>query len=151
MNVSLIVYLSEIAILMTTIIIGFIFYEGKRKEGYIKFLGISIAIYIIIASLTFVFEIPQIDVNIEQIEAKSTQQIEEIIAKYHFTDVSDKVKINGNIDYNKIGEYEIDVEVDTLLGSYKKNVVIKVVDTKKPEIILEGEKDYKQSYSPILL
>ena len=84
---------------------------------------------------------------IENIEVGTEVNIARPKTIYHFRDVTDKVKINGNVDYKKVGEYNVIYTLDTLLGKYEKQEKIKVVDTVAPEIVLEGEREYRQSYA----
>ncbi len=149
MGVSTIIYASELAILAVAIIVGLIIFEVKHKKGFLKFLGVTLGIFILAFCITFTFEKPEMELLEEsiQLEVGTNEQIQIPKTKYHFQDVTKKVQINGNIDYSKVGEYKINFEVDTLLGKYSKPAQIKVVDTKVPEITLEGEEDYKQSYA----
>ncbi len=148
MGVFNIIYLSTTLITAITVIVSSIMFEKKHKDGYLKFLGIVLLIYAVIFAVTFVLEKPEIhEENIETIEVNSNVEIKKPKAEYHFSDVSDKVKIYNHIDYNKVGEYEIEYEVDTIIGPYKKVVKVVVVDTQSPIIELEGGEDYKQSYS----
>ena len=85
--------------------------------------------------------------QVETIEANDGKEVAKPKTKYHFMDVTNKVKVNGNIDYNKIGEYNLQFEVNTWIGKYTKNTKVKVVDTKAPEIILTGGEKVNNSYS----
>ena len=85
--------------------------------------------------------------QIETIEANTGKEVKKPKTIYHFMDITNKVKVKGEIDYNKIGEYNLQFEVDTWLGKYAKNAKVKVVDTKAPEITLTGGEKINQSYS----
>ena len=148
MGIFNIIYLSAALITVLTIIVGSIIFKVKQKNGYLKFLGIVSLIYLVIFAATFIFERPEIyEDNIEKIEVNSQKEIAKPKAEYHFLDVTDKVRVYSHVDYNKIGEYEIEYEVDTIIGPYKKVIKVEVVDTQCPEIELEGGEEYKQSYS----
>ena len=66
---------------------------------------------------------------------------------YHFFDITKKVEIEGNIDYSKIGTYEITYKVPTLFGTYTEKETISVVDTTPPDLTLTGEIEINQSYA----
>ena len=130
----------------------------KRKKDLYGYIGITMTIFLILLVVTFVFEKPQIiitNINNEKtsmnevtIEAKSDERIENPIVHYHFRDISDQVIINDkNVDYDKVGEYSILYEVETLTGKCIKEVKVKIIDTKAPNIILEGGEEYNQSYT----
>lgn len=148
MGINYVLYLSEIIVLAIVWIIGVIIFEVKHKEGLLKFFGIVSFIFIVLFSLTFILERPQMDIKvIDDIEVKSKEKIARPRTIYHFQNVTDKVRINGNIDYQKTGEYTVQFEIDTLIGKYIKSVKVNVVDTKAPEITLEGEEKYNQPYT----
>ena len=153
MGVFNILYIAEAAIIAIAIIAGLILYKVKHKNGFLKFLGISLGSFIFVFILTFVFERPEVhfpqndNLEICQIEVGSREKIKIPKTSYHFADVTKNVSINGNIDYNKTGEYSITLEVDTLLGKYIQPAKVKIIDTKAPVIQLEGEEDFKQSYA----
>lgn len=86
-------------------------------------------------------------VGMETIEASTEKEVAKPKTTYHFMDITEKVNVKGNIDYNKIGEYNIQFEVDTWLGKYARNAKVKIVDTKAPEITLNGGEKINNSYS----
>ena len=144
----LIVYAVELICIALIWIIGTIIFLTKHKKGVAKFLGISFAVFLIVFIVSFIFERPQMDLKeIENIEVKTQVNIKKPKTHYHFQDVTDKVKINNNIDLNTIGEYKIEFVLDTFLGKYSVEDTVKVEDTTPPEIKLEGEEEYKLSYS----
>ena len=85
--------------------------------------------------------------SIQIIEVNSGAVLQKPNTIYHFMDETNNVNIVGDIDYNKVGEYNVKFELDTIAGKYEKEAVIKVVDTEPPEIILKGEEEYKLSYN----
>ena len=150
MGISTIIYISELAILAVAIIAGLIIFEVKHKKGYLKFLGIALGIFILAFGITFALEKPEIELSKEEnieLEVGTGNQIQLPKTKYHFKDVTEKVRVNGNVDYSKVGEYDITFEVDTLFGKYSKPAKIKIVDKRAPEITLEGEENFNQSYA----
>lgn len=147
MNINYIIYLSEIIALVLALIIGLIIFKAKHKKGYLKFLGISIVVFLVIFAVSLILEKPQVDsYNLANLEVQSGENIGKIKAMYHFKDISDKVKVIGDIDYNKVGEYDVKLEIDTLIGKYSQDAKIKIVDTKKPEIALVGGEQFNLSY-----
>ena len=159
------IYLIEIMFTIASIIIGLIIYEGKHKKGFWKFLSIILLICTITIGATFMLEKPKMEVNeiIEEetstkdtpkmetgdivIEVNSTEKVKKPKTIYHSKDVTENVRIIGEVDYQKIGEYKIKFELDTSSGIYSKEAVVKIVDTKPPKITLEGEENYKLSYT----
>ena len=141
-------YIIEIITFATIWLIGTVLFVKKHKKGLLKFLEITILSFIVIFTVTFVLEKPQMELKeIENIEAKSQIKIPIPKTYYHFKDITDKVRITNNIDLNNIGEYNVEFEVDTLIGKYTKKDKVKVIDTTSPEIIIEGDEEYKLSYS----
>lgn len=148
MKVTYLAYLIETIVIMIVIGSGLAYFGLKKKKGYSLFLGISILVYILAVGATFVLEKPRIETNgIQTIEVFSAKELRKTTAQYHFQDISDQVKMKGNINYNQIGEYPVEYEVDTLLGPYRETGVVRVVDSKPPELTLEGESNYSQSYA----
>lgn len=148
MGINNIIYLAEVVILAIAIIALLIVFKVKHKKGLLKFLGIALGSFILIFGATFLLEKPDMQINETQtIEAKSKDEILSPKTIYHFQDVTNKVSTKGEVDYNKIGEYDVTYEIDTLFGKFTKQGKVKVVDTTAPEITLEGGENYKQSYS----
>lgn len=150
MSLNLIIYLVEIIVLAIAILVGFIMYKinHKHKKIFFKFFEIAVGIFIFIIGTTFIIEKPNInseDVIVFQVNENNA--ISAPSAMYHFQNVTDNVKINGDINYHELGEYYINFEVDTLLGPYTKPSKVIIVDTKQPEITLEGGDEYTQSYA----
>jgi len=143
-----VIYISEAIIALLTLIVSFIIFRLKHKKGFLKFLTISIATFFVLFIITFILERPEIDIdNIDSIEVNSAPIMPKINSKYHFKDITERVNVKGNVDFNKVGEYDIQIEVNTIIGIYKKEAKISIVDTIKPEITLEAGEEYKQSYS----
>ena len=123
------------------------------KLGKIRKVGISLAILmillIIVLGITFILEKPIINITNQQSDLEVKQNVAINIPKtfYHFKDVTDTVKVIGNIDFNRVGTYEVKYEIPTLIGTYTVNQTVNIVDTTAPKIILNGEKLYNQSYS----
>lgn len=143
-----VLYLLEIAVFALALLIGMIVLKVKHKKGFLKCLGITSIIYLVIFGITFVLEKPQMNLEeLQNIEVMSEQKIQKVPTKYHFQDVTDKVSIIGTIDNETVGEYEVEISLRTLLGTYSEKAIVNVVDTKAPEITLKGKEDYDQSYT----
>ena len=148
MGVINIIYLVEAIIAAIAVITGVIIFEKKKKEGTVKFVLICFGVYFVMFATTFILEKPQINIsNIEKIEVNSKPQQYNAMAKYHFMNISDDVKVISDVDYSKVGEYNVVFEVNTLTGKYQQVEKIRVVDSTPPEIVLEGGEIYDQSYS----
>lgn len=144
-----IIYVVEIAITLTGMIIGFIKMRKKKPSQLIKFWLMCLLGSIIAFAITFILEKPEIDLtstNID-IQAKTDERYQVPNVIYHFKNIKDDIKIEGTIDYNKIGDYEITYKIPTMMGEFKQNQTIHIVDTLAPEITLEGEEKYNQSYA----
>ena len=147
MSVNHIIYLIEAIALLIVLIALIIGLRKKHKKVLIKPFIILIGIFVGIFLVTFIFEKPDIRIDeIKNIEAKIDNELV-VPSTYHFQDVTDKLKIIGDLDYNKIGEYEVTFEIETLIGKYTKQAKVKVVDTTPPELILEGGVELNQSYA----
>ena len=85
--------------------------------------------------------------RIQTIEVNSGAVLQKPSTTYHFMDETNNVNIVGDVDYNKVGEYNVKFELNTVAGKYEKEAKIKVVDTVSPEIVLKGEEEYKISYN----
>ena len=148
MSINIILYLIEIAIIVVALIVGTIIFAKKDKKNYTKFFIIAMVTFVLVFLITFFVEKPDMQVNtVEVIEAKSNHKLEKVNTVYHFQNVTDNVNIVGDIDYDKIGDYKVTYEIDTMTGKYSKEVTVKVVDTTPPVITLEGKDSYRQSYS----
>ena len=55
MWMNIVIYITEIAIMLTVTISGVLFFKLNNKKGLAIFLGIAIPASIIILSLTFIF------------------------------------------------------------------------------------------------
>ena len=142
-----VLYFVELVALIIGIATELIIFKVKKQKIDFYIVGITMLIYVAITGLTYIFEIPQINTNKNiVIEITSGEKLKEPKAFYHFTDVSNILKKHGKVNYNELGEYSISYEINTLLGKYKKKVNVKVVDNKKPQIELTGDKEYKLPY-----
>ena len=142
-------YLIEIIVAAMIAIIVMIILKIKKVKKVGISLVIIITMLIIAIGVTFVLEQPVVEIIGEQqiLEVKHANSIKIPKTTYHFKDVTSTVKTSGNVDFNKVGTYEITYEVPTIIGEYKVSQTVEVVDTEAPEIKLEGGQKYNQSYS----
>lgn len=142
-------YIAEtVVIIMITVIVTIVLKVKKIKKVGIA-LEILIATLILTLGITYLLEKPVMK-NINQklnLEVSKYDSIEIPKTLYHFKDVTDTVKVIGNVEFDKVGEYEIQYEIPTLMGIYKVNQIANIVDTTSPEITLNGEEVYNQSYA----
>ena len=80
------------------------------------------------------------------VEVKQANSLKTPKTVYHFKDISNEVKVVGNVDFDKVGAYEVEYEVTTITGKYTVSQTVNVVDTIAPKITLECEKIYNLSY-----
>ena len=147
MSLNSMIYIAEAITFTLVIIIGLIIFLTNKKKGLLIFLSVSLTIFIIAFGITFVTETPEMEVEeIVNLEAKRQQEIRKPKTIYHFQNVTNNVRVNGDFNFDKIGEYNVKYEIDTMFGTYSKDGKIRVIDTKPPEIILNGEEEYRQSY-----
>ena len=142
-------YLIEIIVAAMIAIIVMIILKIKKVKKVGLALGIITTILVISFGITFALEKPVVNISSEQLdfEVKQGSTIKVPKTIYHFRDVTNTVKVSENIDYNKVGTYEVTYEVPTTIGKYKVSQTVKVIDTTAPKIKLEGEQIYNQSYS----
>lgn len=121
------------------------------KKSHKKAILFSILVVILLAAIVFfviALQNPKIESNeVVQVEVKSISGLKPPKTTYMCHDVTNNVKIIGNINYNEIGEYEVEYEVPTMFKTYIQKQTIKIVDTTPPEITLEGGDLINQSYA----
>ena len=116
-------YVLETLIFIIILSIGSLILLWKNKTLIWKFIGITSIIFVIVFFIIFILEKPQIQTgNIQIIEAKTTNLVEKPKVFYHFHDITDKMTIAGNVDLNKVGEYEVEYEIKTLLSKYNRKL-----------------------------
>ncbi len=145
----MILYLVELAVAIIAIIVSLIVLRKKETKKFITAFIIILALLVVSEGVTFALEKPVIEIKKENttVEAKVDNHLKIAKTTYHFQDITGEVEIEGKVDYNQIGSYEISYKIPTLFGVYKETEVINVVDTTPPEINLEGGEEYNQSYS----
>ena len=141
----MLLYIVEIIVFIIVICIEIILKKKGKLQTLNYILGTILAFLIIFLS-TYFFEKPKMDLkNYETIEVNSQLTIPK--TTYHFQDVTDKVHQNGEVEISKLGEYEVEFELDIMSGKYSKKQKIKVLDTTAPNIDLKGEEDFELSYN----
>ena len=136
---------------LITVIVALLFTKickGKKFKKPIVFLiALEFLLFISIPT-TFALANPRLEIqDVVEIEVNSNKQIEIPKTSYLFHDVSKNVKMIGEIDYNTVGDYDIEYEVPMLFGKYYEKHTIRVVDKTSPEIVLEGEEIINLSYT----
>ena len=72
------------------------------------------------------------------VDVKNKYEEKGAIATILGNDISNKIKINGYVNTEKLGVYNITYKIKFLLFKKEKQRKVKVVDNKKPELILKG-------------
>ena len=142
-------YLIELIVAIILCAILLIIFRKKEPKKVLKMFALIFLLFIIAAGITFALEKPKIEIKEENLKVEANVDTSLKIAKttYHFFDITKKVEIEGNIDYSKIGTYEITYKVPTLFGTYTEKETISVVDTTPPDLTLTGEIEINQSYA----
>lgn len=114
--------------------------KDKFGNGLIAFLFICIIFLLCYAfknPILLYSSNPEVEINHEYDPKKNIQQV--------FFHLDSDVKISGNINTNKIGNYEITYQ----LKNYKKTCKVSVKDTKAPDLKLKAYKaDMKEDVKP---
>ena len=105
-----------------------------------KYLKKLFLILIIITSFMLVYSVmsPNIEISTNNIELNSNYVIN-YKAYNLFTNLSDKVVIQDNIDINKPGEYVVTASANYFFYHVKKEFKVNVIDTINPIITLNGD------------
>lgn len=112
----------------------------KKKNNRLKLILLVIGILILILIMFLIYYLSGVFKGNDSVTLDVFDEYKsEIKVKSFFRDVTDKVKIEGNVDTNKIGKYELTYKYKTLFGyskSMKVNVLVR--DKEKPVIELVG-------------
>ena len=120
--------------------------NNKLKHPKRKHLGTALKIFlflavVVIVSILFIAS-PKIELNGDsKIVLTYNQEYKESGAKasYLGQNISEDIKITGQVDTSKVGEYEVTYEVDRFIFHTKKKRKIQVVDQQSPTLELEGD------------
>lgn len=122
--------------------------KEKKKRKINKKVLISILVsfvlIVIIVAICFIFFIPNVKLlgsRVVTIKLNDNYKDKGVEATYQGRDITDEVKVKNNIDYAKVGTYEITYIVKKGIFQVEKTRTVKVIDDIKPEITLEGEKE----------
>lgn len=116
----------------------------KIKKIELKVLFICLLFLIFIILLIYLLYVPKIKlVGKDSVIISYDEQYKESGYKAYLfgLDVSNKVKIESNVDYGKVGNYEIKYTIKNILGCFDNSVIrkISIVDNENPEIKLIGK------------
>ena len=118
--------------------------EKKRKRR--KFIiNYSIILFLlIILIIAILFFIPKIKLNgnkIIKVEYGDHYEDPGCTATYQGKDISDKIWYEGEVDEKTTGSYKVVCKIRKNKFVVSKERIVEIVDTKKPEIELVGEKE----------
>jgi len=143
---NIVIYLLEVLAIVICLIVEIILYK-KNDMFDARIILISILIFMGIFGITYIFERPYINTKKTiNIEVGTIDKIDKPKTTYHFMDITNAIKQEGEINFKKTGNYELKYVVNTLIGKYTKKINVNIIDTQKPEIILEGETQIRQPY-----
>lgn len=142
-------YIAEIVVAIVIAIILIVILKVKKIKKIGLSIGILVTVFIITLGVTFVLEKPTVNIISRElnIEVKQGNSVPKPKTQYHFKDVTNTVKVVGNVDFNKPGEYQVKYQIPTFIGTYETSQTVHVVDTTSPKIILKGEQTYLLSYT----
>jgi len=125
-------------------------YQIKKKFDKKLLLLIVAIIIVLIISICYILKKPTVSFTGEK-NVKITYASEfdgnDITVENHGKDITDRVKIFSNVDTSKLGEQTIIYEIPYLVGYYKYERKVTVIDSVNPEIALKGETEEKVSYT----
>lgn len=104
-----------------------------------------ICIFIISIIYSFSFTKPDIILDKDSIDVKVFSNYDGIKYKAYLydKDITDKIKISGSVDTNKVGTYAITYSYNNLFNVGKKVLKVNVIDDVKPVITLDGDTTIK--------
>lgn len=109
----------------------------------------AIIIIVLLIMVCFLFKKPSVALigdKVEKVSYKSEFIDSGITVKYYGQDITNQVVLSTNINTNELGEYEVKYKIPYIFGTYVYKRKAVVVDDMAPEIILEGDQEYKVSY-----
>lgn len=124
--------------------------KGKKKSKSKKYnkkliiiILVSIAIFLVLGITLYVIT-PKIYLNGKsKVVLNYNDSYQELgsTAKYLGKDITNKIKTTGKVNTKKVGKYKVTYHLKVFIWNISKNRVVRVVDKKNPEIVLEGEKE----------
>ena len=117
------------------------------KEMLFKFFKFKVVdffiipvIALVIATLIIIPKISLVGKEVVFLNYKDSYVEKGAIAKFLGSDITSNLDINSDVDTSKLGEYEVTYELKGFIIPISKKRVVKVVDSSKPVISLEGDK-----------
>lgn len=112
----------------------------KKKNNRLKLILLVIGILILILIMFLIYYLSGVFKGNDSVTLDVFDEYKsEIMVKSFFRDVTDKVKIKGSVNKDKLGEYRLTYKYKTIFGySKSKKVLVSVVDREKPVIDLVG-------------
>lgn len=114
----------------------------KHKKAIIITISSVIGALLLFLGYYFIFE-PSITLNGKKvIEISYNEKYEDKGAKskYFGKDITKELKVKGKVNTKKIGKYTITYSIKKNLFKVEKQRIVKVVDKKKPNLELKGDK-----------
>ena len=99
----------------------------------------------IIALLTLYIFIPKIKLDKKSIDINVHDKYETINYKatYLGKDISDEVKISGEVDSDRVGKYKVTYRIKKGIFNVRKYLTVNVIDKVSPELNLIGDEEIK--------
>ena len=143
------IYFVELIVFLLVALFVTILFKITKKHKLKLTLFILFMIFCVSISSTYLLEKPHVDIISQEISLQINQYSKITVphTTYHLKDVTSSVKVNGTVDYNKVGTYKIEYEVPTIVGEYSVEQTINVIDSIEPTITLKGDKVCSLSYS----
>lgn len=119
--------------------------KNKDKKKNIKIMLIILISFFaisLIVLLGFIFFIPKVTLlgdSVVTIRLNEEYIDKGVEATYQGKDISSEIKIEDNVNIEKIGSYEVTYKIKKGLFEVEKKRKVNVIDDIKPEIILEGD------------
>lgn len=98
-------YILEMIIVVILAIIVSIILKVKNVKKVGAVIGTLILILLIVFGITFLLEKPDVNITGTQmnVEVKQANSLKAPKTVYHFKDISNEVKVVGNVDFDKVG------------------------------------------------
>ena len=114
------IYFVELIVFLLVALFVTILFKITKKHKLKLTLFILFMIFCVSISSTYLLEKPHVDIISQEISLQINQYSKITVphTTYHLKDVTSSVKVNGTVDYNKVGTYKIEYEVPTIVGEY---------------------------------
>lgn len=111
----------------------------KTRKRYTILRTLAIIAINIVAIYFGLVHCVKVNTKNQTVEVGTTNSYTGIKATLFGIDITSFGKTTGNVNINKLGEYQVEYYPNWIWGKYQKTV--KVVDSEAPKILLEGEKE----------